>query len=93
VSWPRAFICCASPCCSRNVVWGVTLTAACVDVGSIRRRRKHILDVPVSTAQRFNSLPVPAAVDDTELNLGEKKKKKKKKVVLEDAVSYRFRQQ
>ena len=28
-----------------------------------------------------------AAVDDTELNLGEKKKKKKKKVVLEDAVS------
>lgn len=39
------------------------------------------------TAQRLNSLPVPAAVDDTELNLGEKKKKKKKKVVLEDAVN------
>ena len=63
---------------------------ACVNAGSIRRN--HMLATFLSISQRLRHLPALAAVDDTELNLGEKKKKKKKKVVLEDAVSFRFRQ-
>jgi len=62
--------------CSSAVMW---------TAGSIRCN--HTLAAVLASVQRFSHLPVPAAVDDTELNLGEKKKKKKKKVVLEDAVN------